>query len=142
MMAVDYAIFPAVEKLAVNILKAARDTDNIFSPLTPHIGTKIPSSPDWSNGVVTVGRVGGVPTERHWLDHPNVQFDVWADEKADAHDIAQRVRVSLLRAEGTKYTNPVCFVTGTEDGIGISWAFDTFNLKPRYTGSVYLTLHP
>ena len=142
-MPTDFAIFPSAEKLAVHILKDARDIDHIFDDIgvSPHIAVKAPVSPDYLQGVIKVARVGGRPTDRRWLDHPDIQLDTWAETKQLAHDISQRARVALMRAEGKTYTNPDCVVTGTEDGVGLAWDFDPVNLKPRYTVSVYMSIH-
>ena len=142
-MTTDFAVFPDAEYLAVRILKD--DATGVFSPFTPRIGTKLPADPDWVHGVVQVQRVGGVPTQRRWLDHPNIQVDVWAETKADAHDIAQRARVCLFRAEGKiiyKDVTRLAVITGVDDALGMHWEFDPLSLKPRYTFAVYFTDHP
>ena len=138
---VDFAVLPDSEYLAVRILKDAL-TAGSFQSYTPRIGTKIPASPDFTKGVLTVQRVGGMPTQRRWLDHANIQVDVWHDNKADAHNIAQLARVVLHQAEGKKYTTPACVLTGVEDALGLAWQFDSLNLKARYTLRVYFTVHP
>jgi hypothetical protein len=136
----DFDLFPDSEYLAVQILKAAVSAGQ-FASHTPRIGTRIPASPDFSKGVLTVQRIGGVPTQRRRLDHPCIQVDVWHDVKKDAHNIAQLARVALFKGEGKVYTKPPAFVTGVEDAQGVQWLFDSINLKPRYTFRIYLSVH-
>jgi len=135
----DFQLFPDAEYLAIRILKL--DTAGSFGSYTPRIGSKLPSDPDWDEGVVTVQRLGGVPTNRRGLDHPNMQIDVWHENKADAHDIAQRARRALFQGEGKVYTTPRAVLTGVEDSLGLAWRFDSINLKPRYLFGVYLSVH-
>jgi hypothetical protein len=137
----DFEVFPDSEYLAVQVLKAEEGSGKLFGNPGPRIGTKLPTEPDWTKGVIQVQRVGGIPTERRRLDHANIQVDVWHENKADAHDIAQIARAVLHRGEGKKYSTPAAVLTGVEDALGMHWQFDQINLKPRYTFAVYFTVH-
>lgn len=138
----DFAVLPDSEYLAVKILKAEIGAGKLFGTPGPRIGTRLPAEPDFSKGVIQVQRIGGIPTQRRWLDHANIQIDVWHDMKADAHDMAQLARVILHKGEGKQYATPAAVLTGVEDALGLAWQFDSLNLKPRYTLGVYLTVHP
>lgn len=139
-MMAEWDVFPDAEQVAVVILNAAS-----FTPYTVECGTELQSGTTYPAIVAT--RVGGVPRERHRLDRPNVQLDVWADTKAAAHDVAQMARTHLHSAEGKVWgigsgpVVPIAVVTGVEDSLGLSWQFDTISNKPRYVLGVYLTMH-
>lgn len=140
-MSEAFNIFPDAEQLAIEILYASvSDAGGPFESYLPvDVGTELPSEPTYP--AIVVSRVGGVPTERHRLDHANIQFDVWADTKPAAHDVAQIARAVLHRAEGKIFSTPSCVLTGVEDAFGLAWQFDTVSNQPRYTFAVYLTLH-
>lgn len=135
----DFDIFPDSERLATDILVAAD-----FSPFTVDVGTELPAEPVYPS--IVISRVGGFPTQRRRLDHPNIQLDVWAETKAAAHDVAQIARVRLHQAEGKVWRDdtthlPYAVLTGVEDALGLAWQFDTINNTPRYVLAVYFTVH-
>ena len=89
--------------------------------------SSIPNNPVWPLAVVQ--RAGGYPAVRRYLDAGRIQIDVWGGAKGDAsptpkstiQDMAQDIRVQVLRLEGTKVTTPVgAWISGVEDG-GIQW---------------------
>lgn len=142
----DFEVFPDAELLAVNILRAG----DFATYATPHIDVRFPDDafyPGDSVGnfvgptaIVQVQRIGGIPTERHRWDHPNLQFDVWALMKSDAHNLAQLARVVLLNAQEKVHDDPPSFLSAVDDSLGIHWEFDQLNLRPRYRFGVYFTV--
>lgn len=136
----DYDIFPDAEYLAIRILKDAVTAD-AFDPFTPRIDTKLPTSPVWDQGLILVSRIGGFSVERHRLDKPNLQVDVWADTKKTTQDLMQRARVELHRGEGKSYVTPPSVLTAVDDSLGPQYTFDSLNLQHRYVFGVYFTVH-
>lgn len=133
--------FPDSEALAIAIL-----LEGDFGDFSPHIGHKLPADAFTSTGtdqVITVTRTGGLPTERHRIDHPNLDISVWATNKGDARTIAGIARVTLHKAEETQvFTTPVsAVITAVEDSLGLQYMFDALNLRPRYVFAVNFTVH-
>lgn len=131
-----FEIFPNAEMIVEKLLIA-----QTYPGLTPHVGTKVPDDANYEQGVITVQRIGGIPTERHRLDHPHIQVDCWADKKTSALVLAQYGRAAIFAAEGQVVTSPDGFISGVDDSLGIAWMFDSISLRPRYVFGVYLTTH-
>lgn len=146
-MSEEWNVFPDSERLATDILVAAvsgGDYDSLSLVNDLDVGVVLPPNPTYP--AIVVARIGGIPRERHRLDHPNLQFDVWGNTKAEAHDVAQVSRRALHAAEGQVWRDETTHVayavlTGVEDALGLSWQFDTVSNQPRYTFAVYFTVH-
>lgn len=100
--------------------------------------SSIPNSPQWP--IAVVSRAGGYTAVRRYLDSARLQIDVWGGAKGDAtptpkstiQDMAQDIRVQVLRLEGTKVTSPVgAFITGVDDG-PLQWLPDEDTGRDRY----------
>lgn len=135
----EFDEFPDAEDLSQAILATA----TTWSPYVPHVGTKLPTDPEWVNGVITVSRTGGMPVEEHRLDGPRIDVNVWHERKFDAHKLAQRARVLLLAAAGKTISGPSGsgFVSEVRTALAVTWMFDSLNNKPRYTFSVRMVTH-
>jgi hypothetical protein len=127
--------FPDAEALASKVLRDASITG-----LSTRVYSSIPNDPTWP--LVTVKRIGGVPVERHRLDHPRIQIDVWGTSKSEALDIAQAARAALHAMEGQSYSSPVTgTVTAVRDDLGLTWSPDPVTNRDRYIFGVSLTTH-
>ena len=100
--------------------------------------SSIPNSPTWPIAVVM--RAGGFPAVRRYLDSVRIQIDVWGGARGDTtptpkstiQDMAQNIRVVVLRLEGKKVTTPVgAWISGVEDG-GMIWLPDDDTGRDRY----------
>lgn len=101
----------------------------------------LPTNPDYP--CVVVKRVGGLPVEKHHLDNPNIQIEVWGTSKAEAQDLAQQARSAIHEIEGTLYSTPIAaFVSGVEDTLGLSWSPDPVTNQARYVFAVGLYIVP
>lgn len=134
-----FETFPDAEQLAVEILLASS-----FGAFTPWIGTELPDDFGEMTGpdlVIVIHRFGGVPVERHRIDSPRLQFDVFGTTKANAFDVATAARVNMMSAEGQVYSTPPCFLSGVADDMGLTWLPDPKDLRPRYIFALQLTVH-
>lgn len=112
--------------------------------LFDHLGgvgvySSIPANPTYP--LVTVARLGGVPAVRQYLDMARIDINVWGNNKSEAQDIAQECRALMMDLEGQTVTDPVdAFVSGVEDGVGITWLPDPSTNKDRYVLSLNVFL--
>lgn len=122
--------FPDAEAVAITVLK------NSYPVMS-----SLPKDPSYP--CVVIRRIGGVPANKHHLDFANLQFDVWGNDKAQAHDLAQGVRAAIHAAEGTLLTSPIAaYISGVEDTLGLSWLADPVSNQARYVFAVglYITV--
>lgn len=131
-----FELFPNAEEIVIHLLQTAD-----FNGLTPVVASRVPDNADYAAGVITISRIGGIPAERHRLDHPHIQVDAWADTKAKALQLATYARHAIFAAEGTTVSSPDGFISGVDDSLGLTWLFDSVSLRPRYVFGVYLTTH-
>lgn len=106
--------------------------------------SSLPKNPDYP--VVVVGRIGGPPIERHRLDSPSLQIDVWGGDQATTHDIAQEARVAVHSLEGGTYgiadDCPVSIVVASvEDSLGLTFMPDPTSGRDRYIFGLRLVTH-
>jgi hypothetical protein len=133
----DYLTPPDAEALAIYAVTAASITDLTL------VSSSRTAKPVYPCAVISRG--GGGPVEEHSLDSALIDVSVWADNKADAHDIAQDVRLAILRMAGTTYTTgggaPVDgTVTGVRTQVGLRDLYDDTVNKDRYVFSMMLSL--
>lgn len=134
----EYDVFPDAEAF---VGWAIRDAG---IPGLNGVYSSIPKSPPANYAVIR--RIGGVPNERHRLDQPNLQIDVWAVDKATGHDLAQAARVAVHELEGGTYgvfdSCPVAIVvTAVTDSLGLSFIPDPTTHKDRYIFGLRLVTH-
>lgn len=126
-----YVAMPDAEAVVTTAIRAG---------VVPPVSTTIPH--DAEAPYVAVRRIGGAPVERHRLDAPEVQVDVYGPNKAESHDLAQAVRVAIHEAEGTTvtYSDGAANVHGVDDAMGIAWLADPTTKRDRFTFTVRLYL--
>jgi hypothetical protein len=125
-----FITFADAQALAASVLRDALDC-GVYSQLP-----KAPTYP-----VVTVKRIGGVPTERHALDRARLQVDVWGRNQTEAFDVAAQARVVLMGMAGQKYTTPIAgFVSDVVDDLGLFWLPDPETKRDRYIFGVGVTI--
>jgi hypothetical protein len=112
--------------------------------LGPRVYSSLPDRKTYP--LARIQRVGGLPAERHRLDRPNLQVDVWGDSSSQAFDVAQLVRAALFDMEGRSFREsegaPASgFVAGVVDTLGMTFLPDETTSKDRYTFAVALTIH-
>lgn len=127
----DYDAFPDAEALVGDVLRAASLV------VDTRVYSSIPKSPTFP--LITLQRIGGTPVERHRLDQPRIQIDVWGTSKSEAHDIAQAARVAIHEMEGQTFAT--AYVSGVDDAFGLTWFPDPPTARDRYIFGVALTLH-
>lgn len=108
------------------------------------VHSSIPKEPTWPLAIV--GRIGGLPVERHRIDGPSIQVDVWGGSKSEAHDIAQAARTAVHSLEGGTYgvtdTCPISItVTSVEDSLGMAFLPDPDTSRDRYVFGLRLVTH-
>lgn len=106
--------------------------------------SSLPKTPPYP--VVVVGRIGGIPVERHRIDAPSIQIDVWGGDQSTAHDIAQAARAAVHECEGGSFgvtdDCPVKItVTAVEDTLGLSFIPDPMTFRDRYIFGLRLVTH-
>ena len=123
---------PDMEAVAAVTLRNAA-----ISGLGTRVYSSIPADPTYP--LVTVQRIGGIPSVREYLDTANIQIDVWGGSKSEARDIAARARVVLLSLAGTSVTSPVsAWISAVEDVLGLSWQPDQLTGRDRYIFGVLI----
>lgn len=127
-----YAELPNVEAAVNAVLAAAGlraySSSPKRSPVFPHVVTM---------------RLGGTPAERHALDAPRIQVEVWGDRdtsKSAVLDYATAAWLALQEAEGTTVElagdeDPV-FIAAVNPEIGLQWLPDPPTGRPRYIFSL------
>ena len=116
--------------------------------LSARVYSSLPSSPVYP--LITIKRIGGIPTDRVRLDRANIQVEVWGSPgqttKSTIRDLADSVRVKLHAMEGKVMTtaagypvNGTC--TGVTDTLGLAWLPDPVSAADRYIFGVSAFLH-
>lgn len=118
-----YDIFPDAEGLVGDILRAAGITAGRVYP-------SVPKEPIWP--LTTFARIGGIPSDRHALDYPRIQIDVWGENKAQAREQALLARLALLKAEGVAFASRNAFIASVEDDLGLTFQPDPSTGRDRY----------
>lgn len=119
--------FPDIEAVVSGYLKGATDAGN-------RVYTRIPASPQYP--LITVSRLGGIPTVKHHQDAAQIQVSVWGNTKAEARDIATDARLALMTLEGA--TADDAFVHGVDDATGLTWLPDSETGRDRYLFGVFI----
>lgn len=117
-MAGEFIAFGDAEAAAVEILRASPDV-TAYAPgiSTDLIGWRAPQR--W----VRVVRSGGNPLNWLALDGPRLTFDVFAEDKAVAHDMAQAARAAMFARIGN-YTGNRLRLANVTDAAGLAWLHD------------------
>lgn len=103
--------------------------------------SKIPTDPAFP--LVTVARIGGIPSVREHLDRANIQVDVWGGTKSEALDLAQQAREMLLEMEGQVSTDAaMIWISAVEDSLGLTYQPDEETGRERYLFAVNVHAHP
>src|SRR5262245_13011214 len=99
--------FPDVEALVAYELR---------TQLPANVYSSIPRNPTYP--LITIKRIGGIPTDRIRLDSVSLQLDVWGNSKSEARDLADSARVKLHAMEGKVMTTAAGYpVNGTITGV-------------------------
>lgn len=125
--------FPDVEAMIGELLRAE------FGD-TVRVTSSIPRGGNFP--LVTITRIGGLPVERHRVEHATLQFDCYADTKGAAYDLAAQVRAIVMEAEETgDYARG--FISGVLDELGMTYIPDTNSSPPleRYTFGLGVYCH-
>jgi hypothetical protein len=133
----EYDVFPDAEAIAGWAMRTAGVTGG-------RVYSSIPNSPAFP--LTILKRIGGQPAERHRLDAPRLQVEVWGTKKSEALDGAQLARSVIHSLEGQSVTTgagaPVnAFITGVTDDLGLFWSPDPPTDRDRYIFGVRLYLH-
>jgi hypothetical protein len=94
--------------------------------------------------VVTM-RLGGNPAEKHAIDAPRIQLEVWGDtstSKSDVFNYAREAWRELLELEGETVElsdGEAVFIASVDPEIGLQWLPDAPTGRPRYIASVRVT---
>ena len=125
------------------------DTEAIVSywlrtSLSARVYSSIPRDPVWP--LITVKRIGGIPTVRQRLDRVNIQLEVWGNSKSEARDLADAARVAIYLLEPKVCTTGAGFpvnatITGVEETLGLAWLPDPVTDRDRYITSFYIYAH-
>lgn len=129
------------EAIAVAILDAAGYT----------VGAEIPTTDPTS--FVRVSAAGGPATSSNapdWLMPADVQFDIWAETKEAARDVAGAVRSSMLAAprnpDPPDFDPPAVVTSTTMTGPSYEpdedWPTEMGRPRPRYVMLGSVTAHP
>lgn len=90
---------------------------------------------------VTVSRTGGVPTLWMRLDNALITFDVRANDKGAAFDLAEAARVAVFAGRG--YTGRGLELYDVVDSAGLAWSPDDKQPEvPRYEFTLSLVTRP
>jgi hypothetical protein len=92
--------------------------------------SSLPANPQYP--VVTIQRTGGLPAVKQLLDAAVIDFNTWADNKADARDLADEVRQVVYGLVDTTNDEWECTVTEVEDTLGLTFQPDPSTNRDRY----------
>ena len=87
-------------------------------------------------------RLGGAPGERHALDAPRIQIEIWGDnttKKADVLELARDAYHAMLEAEGSIVElsdGERVMLSAVMPEIGLQWLPDPPTARPRYVMSL------
>lgn len=86
-------------------------------------------------------RLGGNPAEKHALDAPRIQMEVWGEKDTDKSTVLNYAREAwreALELEGETVElsdGEAVFVSAVEPEIGLQWLPDAPTGRPRYIAS-------
>jgi hypothetical protein len=92
--------------------------------------------------LVVTYRAGGVPAEKHAIDAPRIQLEVWGDtgtSKSAVFNYGREAWLELLDLAGETVElsdGEACFFSAVEPEIGLQWLPDLPTSRPRYIASV------
>ncbi len=89
--------------------------------------------------LIRVQRSGGLPTPWRGMDNPQVTLDVYAEDKAHAHDIATQARAAIFAARG--YVGYGLALYDVSDAEGMACETDEPGLA-HYTLTLALVTRP
>ena len=129
------AVFPDSEAVAVSWLRAQPELAGV-KVTTDLVG--------WLAGQqrVVITRIGGVPSLAIRIDNPRLDVDVYAEDKARAHDLAQLARAALHELPEGDHTALGAVVAHVNDDTGLQWLPDISTSAARYTFAVRLAVRP
>lgn len=114
--------FPDVEAILAEWLRdgALAVGDRVYS--------RIPADPVFP--LITVARLGGVPSVKLYQDSALVQVSVWGNSKSEARDIADAARRRTQQLQGVLGDD--YFTHAVEDAQGLTWLPDQETGRDRY----------
>lgn len=127
-------VMPFVEKLVIDYLLSIDELVDLVGD--GGIGTVLPAARPF----VRVSRVGGSEAVREWLDAPRIQFEAYADDQAEAWQVAALVRAAVQQIDRVQHDEGV--VTAATVLLGPVWLPDPPTDRPRYILDVQLHVHP
>jgi hypothetical protein len=92
--------------------------------------------------LVVTYRLGGTPAEKHALDAPRIQLEVWGETSTSKSDLLNYARDAwreLLELEGATVElsdGEAVFISSVNPEIGLQWLPDPPTGRPRYIASV------
>lgn len=129
------AVFPDSEAVAITWLR----------PRPELAGVKVATDlVGWQAGQrrIVITRIGGVPTLAIRIDRPRLDVDVYAENKAQAHDLAQLTRAALHDLPEGDHTALGAVVANVNDDTGLQWLPDVSTAAARYNFAVRLAVRP
>lgn len=127
---VEYLPFPDIEAVCGKALRAAGVCDG-------RVYSSIPANPVYP--LARVIRLGGLPVEKHRIDQPRIQVDVWGTNKSEARDAAEAARLTLHQLEGTTDSEFAAFISCVELDQGPTPFPDPDTGRDRYMLTVRIT---
>ncbi|HLL68814.1 MAG TPA: hypothetical protein VK453_24335 [Micromonosporaceae bacterium] len=131
-----YVVFGDAEAAVVDILRDSTQVD-AFNPVISTDLIGYTAGDKW----VQVRRTGGIPTLWMHVDNPLIAFDVHADDKGVALDLADAARGAVFAARG--YSGRGLQLYDITDTTGLTWAPDEAQPDvPRYQFTLSLVTRP
>jgi len=134
-----FQIFPNMEAIVIN---------KVFTTAGVDAFDRIPAV-NRPNEFAIIHLSGGIVLERHKWNIPDLHFDVYAESKSRAHELAQTIRQTLMDNEGSRWTHSVytsitAFVSKVSDGMSIQWLPDPIEqpLLARYVFGLSFVCSP
>jgi len=139
----DFLVFPDLESITSWAIRQAN-----IPGLGARVYSSIPGKPVYP--LVQYGRFGGTPAVAEALDRGRIQLSVFGGapgdsapilpNKGDIEDIAQLVRITMLRMAGVAFTAPpapvAAYITAVRDVMGLTWSPDPSTSRDRYIFSM------
>ncbi|WP_225802496.1 hypothetical protein [Streptomyces sp. NK15101] len=126
--------FPDVEKLVVDVLKAAPALAGVT------VAAQAPAGFDGTQSAVLVNRRGGAWIGDLHVDKPLIEFEVYGPTKTAAHVLANAARQALLATIGKQLG--ANFVSDVEEQDGPRWMPDyLYRGANRYLCVIQLSLN-
>lgn len=127
---------PDVEASAARLLREAQ-----FNAVPVRAYSSLPNTPTYP--LCVVQRFGGRRSEKHKLDAPRIQIDVWGTSKSEARDLAELAERTLLEAGETHrfVSEDECQITSVEEELGPTFQPDPVSKRDRYVLTVRIYAH-